>query len=94
VRSTVAISILALTLGLAGAALADPAPPASAAPAAKPAKKEPSPDDVICADQEVTGSLFSKRVCLTRAQRTKMAEDGQKGITDSRKINEMSSGHP
>ena len=93
-RSASVISVVVLSLGLAGAALADPAPPASAAPAAKPAKKEPSPDDVICADEEVTGSIFSKRVCLTRAQRTRMAEDGQKSITDSRKVNAMSSGHP
>ena len=76
-RSTISISILTLSLGLAGAALADPTP---AAPAAAPAKKAPSPDEVICTQEPVTGSIFPKRVCLTRAQRAKL-EDENHGVT-------------
>jgi hypothetical protein len=82
-RPTVAISSLSLVLGLAGGAFADPTPPSAPTPAAKPAKKPLSPDDMICTQEAVTGSIFPKKVCLTRAQRAKM-EDENQGATATR----------
>jgi len=76
-RSTIAISILTLSLGLASVAAADPAP---SPPAVQPARKAPSPDEVICTQEQVTGSIFPRKVCLTRAQRAKL-EDEDHGVT-------------
>lgn len=83
------LAILLVVMGAGPVLAAEPAP---STPAPKPAKAAPSPDDVICTEQEVTGSMFSQRVCLTRAQRAKMAEDGRKSIDDSRRVNTLSQG--
>jgi len=81
-RLTFAIPMIVCSLALAGAASADPAQ-TSASAATKPAKKPPSPDEVICTQEQVTGSIFPKKVCMTRAQRAKLEDEHQSTTINS-----------
>ncbi|MEJ1969818.1 MAG: hypothetical protein WDN03_14455 [Rhizomicrobium sp.] len=58
---------LSATGAAAQTAPVTPAPAATPAPAT-PAAAGPGDDDVLCHEDRVTGSLFSKRVCHTRRE--------------------------
>jgi hypothetical protein len=82
-------AIIAASALLAATPAADtPAPPASGAAAPQsssaPAKKTAfaNDDQVVCVTTEVTGSLFPKKQCATRAQWAQLKQDSQDLHTD------------
>ena len=63
--------------------VADPAAPAPPAPAAPPAAAAPknnafaAQDKVVCRATEVTGTLFTKKVCRTQGEWDQIKRDSQ-----------------
>jgi hypothetical protein len=49
------------------AVAAPPTPAASAAPPAPAANPKDDPDKVVCREEQVTGSRFTRRVCMTKS---------------------------
>lgn len=82
-------------LALVSAAGAEEAPPATAetpapAEAAPPASKPAQlvvgdPNEVICKNEEVIGTRFAKRICMTRAQREARAKAGREMLQGQQK---------
>ncbi len=63
-----------------------PAPAESAPPAAKPAQPiVGDPNEVICKNEEVIGTRFAKRICMTRAQREARAKAARETLQGQQK---------
>jgi hypothetical protein len=66
------VNLLSLTMAaaVAGAAAPSPgnSPPSAPAPASHSAKPADDPDKMICRDEPITGSRFTRRVCMTKSQ--------------------------
>ena len=57
------------------------AQPAAAEPTdAKPAVRIAKPDDLICRNEEVTGTRLTRRVCMTRAQREERSRNDRQTL--------------
>ena len=79
----------AMAAGSDGAQAPAPAPaPPPAQAAGKPA---PDPDKVICREEEVTGSKFTRRVCMTKANWEAQSRDAERF---ERRLNEVQTGAP
>jgi hypothetical protein len=63
-----ALTMLAANDASNPAAAPPPKPAASAAPSAPAAKPADDPDKVVCREEPVTGSRFTRRICMTKAE--------------------------
>jgi hypothetical protein len=72
------LQVVALAAALGGAPAAQdsaPSAPAAATAAAAPAKaKDDDMDKIVCKSEPVTGSRFTKRVCMTKAERLRQQQ--------------------
>jgi len=74
-------------LALVSSAGAEEAPTATAPPASKPAPIVGDPNEVICKNEEVIGTRFAKRICMTRAQREARAKAARETLQGQQKNN-------
>ena len=74
--------MLLLALAMAAAMADSPATSSSAPPPSSPAASKPAAADdstkVICRREEVTGSRFERKVCMTRAQWDEQSQAAQR----------------
>ena len=66
------------------AAMAGEAPAAPAEPQAN-QQAQPDPNEVVCKEETVIGTRFTKRVCMTRAQREARAKAGREATEGMQK---------
>jgi len=72
------LAVLAASTPAAGSAGATASPPTPAAAAKKP--------DLICKTEEVTGSMFPKKVCRPREQAERDRAETQEQIRESQRV--------
>ncbi|HSV04071.1 MAG TPA: hypothetical protein VLI41_12790 [Phenylobacterium sp.] len=81
---------------LAVLAASTPAAPEGAAPAPAPAATARAPakkkDDVICRTEQVTGSMFPKKVCRSKAESARQTAEQQQQIRHDQRL-QTSMGH-
>jgi hypothetical protein len=66
-------------------------PPTTVAPATVQADKaDADPDKMVCRKEEITGSRFAKRVCMTRSQ---WDEQARRTEEFERRLNETTTNH-
>ncbi len=81
----------ALNLMVLDASPANGPPPTVVAPATVQADKaDADPDKMICRKEEITGSRFAKRVCMTKSQ---WDEQTRKTEEFERRLNETTQSH-
>jgi len=78
--------LLALLVALAATPDAAPAaatapPAAAAAPAAKPVEKAAA-DEMVCKTEQVTGSMFPKKICRKKSEMDAARADQQRNLRD------------
>ena len=87
--------MIVLAMAAAMAAGSDESPAPAPAPAAAPTKAadKPAPDldKIICRQEEVTGSKFTRRVCMTKADWDAQSRDAERF---ERRLREVQTGAP
>jgi hypothetical protein len=56
---------------------------------AESSESEEDPDELICRREQVTGSNFSRRVCMTRAERDLRRQETQEDVLRRRSTNDL-----
>ncbi len=75
------VLVMAATVAAGGGPPPTPPPnaPAAAAPSAKTnSTPSPDPDRVVCRDEALTGSRFTKRICLPQSEWNQMAQQADR----------------
>ena len=79
----IALALLTL-VGCASSQTPEEPSVASSADTAQASASGDDPDEMICRREEVTGTNFRRRVCLTRAQRDQERSDSQEEMLERR----------
>jgi len=76
------MAVLAAAATDAAPAAPAAAPPAATAPAAAKPVQKAAADEVVCHTEQVTGSMFPKKVCRRKAEADAARADQQRALRD------------
>ncbi len=81
--------VLAMAAAMAGAPDGSQAPAPAPGPAPAAARPADDRDRIVCRQEEVTGSKFTRRVCMTKGQWDEQSRDAERF---ERRMNEIQMG--